>query len=63
MSKNLTEVNNKISFKTGFEQSLEGEQTWPPKTFSIKCKPCSSLNLDVFKVPVKVQESFPIFKL
>ena len=28
--------------KTGFEQSLEGEQVWPPKSFkSIKSIPCS----------------------
>ena len=40
MLKNLTETTKilevtKDTSKTGFEQSLEGEQVWPPKAFKI----------------------------
>ena len=31
----LIVVENPIKSKTGFEASLEGEQTWPPRSFKV----------------------------
>ena len=48
---------SKSIIKTGFEQSLEGEQKWPPASFKIPVS-LTDEELEACKVPINYPDTY-----